>query len=1117
MNALREQVKHSTPPQHYHIDMQCFMMLLLVALEQTLATNLWSAVQPWSKDVSSLPKSASSVAIINALSNAGGFGNARLQIDFSINVMTANSSTTKYPWTRTSDWFAPDCDCGAVPVPVGGSLEGEAGYACTGNGDCHLLVVDKPKNLLYEMWRADATGGLTAMKGGCLAVWNLKANYTNTMRGAQCTSADAAGLPITPLLFNADEVASGIIDHAIRFILPNTRIRRKIYVAPATHSTGATTGGSNLPPYGVRFRLKPTFNLTVLTPSARVIAKAMQKYGMLLADGGTVALTGQNDKFTKAKWSQLGITSMSLVAIKPTDFEVVDFGRPQTWTGNCVRSSGLVAPIGIPSAVCETTTASTQNVLSEPLASSSAPVISIVTVMQTVTLVQATTLLSTLVLSKECSASTANSPVATSTVQSTKESTSPLATSSSEKMSQGTLTSVPTNLPPPPTNNRTPAIPKNVVVIADDRYATLEWDLRVYRDFNMGIQDYAWQLQERLRFYNHAGYHVTWGPVNGPISDLYTPFQRAQLQPLTPGVVYFANVKALHVDGTIYGPTFNVTFTSNSSRVDGLKSSMTAFFDDFNVPAGPMNESNWNIAYSYCNFPMLSAAFINNQFHAHQVISSPSNCEKGLVVARPRSSFDFTGRTGTVVFDFDGAFGASQWYLDLVPGDKVDIEGHIHIADPTNAGAPLNVIRLRTKSQEMQLVFFGQDGIEKILKKVSLDVLGVSLIRNVRRPFVCRISNSLYQVFVSDKLVLSQSVVLPYSVATVHFTLYSYDTVVMDEPFATIHWDNFGFDGPPSSQITRNYVGQSQATFVRFDQYRTPGALSVKITDSVQACVGARVMWTANAYGNILSTDTVQINGQTFAFPIPVEGTLPQSSIMNFESSRAFVIPLTASQIQAWAPGTVGVLFSTTNPVFIQNLHVEVDWSVDNPPTSPFSAPIAWYGALTSLNNAHPVFATSRLLVGNNAFITKVGDKNIGYNEQITSFSDPECVAGVAITGVYGHKVIVQGEVYTDIEIAAYGKAHPIQTIIVKANNVTIGVWNLPGTQTAFRFAVPLDTTLWPAGTDVQIFPHVTSSDGTPGLPNYHLNMGGISCNGVHDGRLGSNTGDYLPIRVQFT
>jgi serine/threonine-protein kinase len=223
------------------------------------------------------------------------------------------------------------------PVPLGGAVEGEQGYSCTQGGDCHLIVVHPPTQKLYEMWTADITNN--DFTGGCAAVWDLSKSYPPNLRGDGCTSSDAGGFPIAAMLFDADEVYAGEIPHAIRFILPNNRIRGgNVYVHPGTHTTGATSGGSNAPPYGVHFRLRADFPLASLPSNgARVVAKAMQKYGLFLADGGTIALTAADDRFTTHKWAEVGVNSQSLTAIKTSDMEVVQMGAPVA-AMDCVRN-----------------------------------------------------------------------------------------------------------------------------------------------------------------------------------------------------------------------------------------------------------------------------------------------------------------------------------------------------------------------------------------------------------------------------------------------------------------------------------------------------------------------------------------------------------------------------------------------------------------------------------------------------------------------------------------------------------------------------------------------------------------------------------------------------------
>jgi len=282
------------------------------------------------EDAAVSPNSATWIA---TLKSAGGWGTGKMQIDFTIDVLTAGASTPMETFEPTDEFYAPDCDHVPVPIPAGGNLEEETGYECTNDGDCHLIVHDQAHDRLYEQWRADITDGV--FTGGCMAMWKTDQAYGDTLRGDQCTSADAAGFPIAPLLFTADEVAAGEIKHAIRFILPNARVQRG-YVRPATHGSD-TTGGSDAPPYGVHFRLRADYPIESLpSEGAKVVARAMQRYGMYHADGGNIALTAQSDRHTTAKWNGL-LRATDLQALKVEDFDAIDHGPVIPLTYDCER------------------------------------------------------------------------------------------------------------------------------------------------------------------------------------------------------------------------------------------------------------------------------------------------------------------------------------------------------------------------------------------------------------------------------------------------------------------------------------------------------------------------------------------------------------------------------------------------------------------------------------------------------------------------------------------------------------------------------------------------------------------------------------------------------------
>jgi glycosyltransferase involved in cell wall biosynthesis len=291
----------------------------------------------WTQDVSHAPVDPQSAAIIGWLSDAGGWGHGRMQVDFSMHVSQATVDTPKVPFKKGGDWMAADSDrVSEIPLPAGGAIEGQSGYQCKiDEDDCHLIVVDRSHGKLYEAYQANYDQG--KMSANFLAVWDLSRVYPPTGRGEQCTSADAAGFPIAPLLFNADEIATGSINHAIRFILPNPRMRAGIYVRPATHA-GAPRGPGNAPPMGAHFRLKADYDISKLSPAAQVVARAMQKYGMYLSDGGNIALTAQSDSDTQAKYADVDFGSHDLQALKVTDFEVLEMGKPIRMTDDCQLS-----------------------------------------------------------------------------------------------------------------------------------------------------------------------------------------------------------------------------------------------------------------------------------------------------------------------------------------------------------------------------------------------------------------------------------------------------------------------------------------------------------------------------------------------------------------------------------------------------------------------------------------------------------------------------------------------------------------------------------------------------------------------------------------------------------
>lgn len=343
-------------------------LLFLPLLATALPLPRVHPASPWYQRVDQAALHPNSATMINTLSGLGGFGNGRLQIDFSIYVLHAAAGAPTQPIIQIPSgnpddaYYLPDCEplATSVPLPPGGAIEGQPGYSCDNlNGDCHLLVVQDSE--IFEVYRANVTA--QGLESQCLARWRMDALYPETGRGDHCTSADAAGFPIAPLLFNADEVfaatqvADGDLGHAIRFILPNSRMARdnslpgavlgRLYVRPATHA-GGPNGPVDSVPYGVRMRLRSDFPMTGYNTAAQVLLRTLQRYGMVLADGGTVALTGESDRYTTHTWSELGINSRvfdqtpGALDVLASDFQVIDTGPRIAETYDCVRSEPLV-------------------------------------------------------------------------------------------------------------------------------------------------------------------------------------------------------------------------------------------------------------------------------------------------------------------------------------------------------------------------------------------------------------------------------------------------------------------------------------------------------------------------------------------------------------------------------------------------------------------------------------------------------------------------------------------------------------------------------------------------------------------------------------------------------
>lgn len=200
--------------------------------------------------------------------------------DFGIPYLVADNA----PLAPVEFTTADESDEGPYAIPANAPIED--------GSDHHVIVLDRGRDRLYELFNARREGDAWHANSG--AIFDTSAE--DRQRTAGWTSADAAGLPIFPGLVKYDEVASGEIKHALRFTAPKTR---KAYVFPASHYASSDTS-ADLPPMGMRIRLKKSFDTRPYGRKVRTILKCLQTYGAILADNGApFFLTGAPHK----KWN----------------------------------------------------------------------------------------------------------------------------------------------------------------------------------------------------------------------------------------------------------------------------------------------------------------------------------------------------------------------------------------------------------------------------------------------------------------------------------------------------------------------------------------------------------------------------------------------------------------------------------------------------------------------------------------------------------------------------------------------------------------------------------------------------------------------------------------------
>jgi hypothetical protein len=274
----------------------------------------------WNTDISTTPVDPNSSNIINNIGAAtplhADFGSGTLS-GATIGIPYQIEAGTQPKVAVTLGTFASESDPGPMPIPSGALVEG---YPKTsGNGDHHLLVLDKDGCWLYELYHAAAQKN-GSWKADSSSIWDMT---INEQRPYTWTSADAAGLPVFVGLARYDEVAAGVINHALRFTVPTSQ---KAFVAPASHWASTVTD-PNAPPMGTRLRLKSSFDISGFSAANQVILTAMKHYGIILADNGSgIFISGTPD----SRWNNTDLHNLG--SVTASDFDVVQMGTIYTPT-----------------------------------------------------------------------------------------------------------------------------------------------------------------------------------------------------------------------------------------------------------------------------------------------------------------------------------------------------------------------------------------------------------------------------------------------------------------------------------------------------------------------------------------------------------------------------------------------------------------------------------------------------------------------------------------------------------------------------------------------------------------------------------------------------------------
>jgi hypothetical protein len=272
--------------------------------------QIFPANNPWNTDISRYPVDPLSSKYVAALPGNlhPDFGsNPHWGFPFEIVPSTQKRVPVHFHYRAQSD-------PGPYPIPRNAQIEGGR----HSSGDRHVLVLQRETCKLYEMFDAYPIAGGESWRAGSGAIFPLD---TNKLRPNGWTSADAAGLPIIPALVKCAEVKAGAINHALQVTFNETQ---EGYIHPATHYA-SNSRARDLPPMGLRFRMKASYDISHMTGQAYVIAVAMKRYGMFVAQNGSNWYFAGEGGRASSCWHDADLDQLK--SVPNTAFEVVKTGR----------------------------------------------------------------------------------------------------------------------------------------------------------------------------------------------------------------------------------------------------------------------------------------------------------------------------------------------------------------------------------------------------------------------------------------------------------------------------------------------------------------------------------------------------------------------------------------------------------------------------------------------------------------------------------------------------------------------------------------------------------------------------------------------------------------------